>query len=114
MITADSLYLFSHSFYAVVVIVGRPTNRNLADYDDAKAYVSGAPYYITAAWSGVNITRVPAIYIIGNESVTYANGTKYLNAKLSAGSQYTFFVWIDLDSDLNVRPLYLLCLHFIS
>ena len=111
VVTANSLYLFSHSFYAVVVILGRPTNQNQADYDDAKAYVPGATYYITAAWSGANITRVPATYVIGNESVTYANGVKYLNAKLSSGSQYTFFVWIDLNSDLNVRPLYLLCLY---
>lgn len=100
-----------YSFYAVVVILGRPTNQNQADYDDAKAYVPGATYYITAAWSGPNITRVPIAYVIGNESITYANGIKYLNAKLSSGSEYTFLVWIDLNSDLNVRPLYSLCLY---
>ena len=68
-------------------------------------------YYITAAWSGGNVTRVPLNYIIGNESVTYADGMKYVNAKLSAGSTYTIFVWIDLKSDVPVRALYMSVLY---
>ena len=71
------------------------------DYDDAKAFTPDvyAPYYITAAWSDVNVTRVPLRYVIGNESVTYANGVRYLNARLESGSDYSFFVRIDLGSD---------------
>ena len=64
------------------------------DYDDAKPYTPNAPYYITAAWSKENVTRVPFNYIVGNESVTYADGITYLNAKLKSGTAYTFFAWI--------------------
>ena len=78
-------------------------NRKQSDYDDAKPYTSGAPYYVTAAWSRENLTRVPENFIIGDETVTYADGEMYLNARLSSGSDYTFFVRIDLKSDLNVR-----------
>ncbi|CAI8028275.1 Receptor-type tyrosine-protein phosphatase delta [Geodia barretti] len=35
----------------------------------------------------------------GNESVTYANGVRYMNARLESGSDYSFFVRIDLRSD---------------
>ena len=85
------------------MIRGTPENIQQTDYDDATAYMLDDPYYITAAWSGENVTRVPLNYIIGNESVTYANGVKYVNAKLSAGSSYTIFIWIDLRSDIPVR-----------
>ena len=100
---------FLYSLYAVIVIQGTKENINLADYDDATAYRLDDTYYITAAWSGENVTRVPLTYIIGNESVTYADGVKYLNAKLRAGTAYTIFVWIDLKSDLTVRTLSLVC-----
>ena len=85
----------------MVVIRGAPLSTNQEDYDDAKPYTpdSSAPYYITAAWANENVTRVPVTYIVGNESVTYANGAMYLNAKLKSGSEYTFFVQIDLKSD---------------
>ena len=73
-----------------------------SDYDDAKPYTPDATYYITAAWSKENVTRVPERYIVGNESVTFADGDTYLNAKLKSGSDYTFFAWIDLKSDLPV------------
>ena len=110
--------MFLYSFYAVVVIQGTPSNMNQANYDDATAYMPGAAYYITAAWSGENVTRVPASYILGNESVSYANGVAYLNAKLSSGSDYTFFVWIDLKSDLDVREhcrlILLLYLYYVD
>ena len=69
------------------------------DYDDAKAFTPESLYYITAAWASENVTRVPLSYIIGNESVTYANGVTYLNARLKSGSTYTFFIQIDLKSD---------------
>ena len=87
------------------MIKGAPENIQLTDYDDATAYMRNDPYYITAAWAGENVTRVPLDYIVGSESVTYANGVKYVNAKLSAGSTYTIFIWIDLRSDIPVRAL---------
>ena len=68
------------------------------DYDDAKVYTPDV-YNITAAWSNANITRVPLRYVIGNECVTYANGVRYMNARLESGSDYSFFVRIDLRSD---------------
>ena len=84
----------------MIVIKGTPFNNEQSDYDGAMAYVPGAPYYITAAWAGVNLTLVPMTYIIGNELISYADGVKYLNAKLDAGSDYTLFVRIDLQSDI--------------
>ena len=70
------------------------------DYDDAKAFTPEATYYITAAWARENVTRVPINFVVGNESVTYADGVKYLNARLSSGSSYSFFAIIDLQSDI--------------
>ena len=84
----------------MIVIQERPLKRQ-EEYDDAKAFTPDAyaPYYITAAWANENVTRVPFTYVVGNGSVSYANGVRYLNAGLRTGSDYTFFVWIDLMSD---------------
>ena len=83
----------------MIVVRGR-AGEDQSVYDDAGPYQSGAEYYITAAWAGANVTRVPDSFIIGNGSVSYADGRTYVNAKLSSNSRYTVFVRIDLDSDV--------------
>ena len=95
------LFFFPCSFYAVVLVRGYQGNTKQHDYDNASAYdpTTFTQYYITAAWANENVTRVPQRYVIGNESVTYANGVRYLNARLESGSEYSFFVRIDLKSD---------------
>ena len=71
------------------------------DYDDAEAYTPGAQYYITAVWSRENLTHVPMTYTVGDESVSYANGISYLNAKLKSNTDYSFSVWIELEPEVR-------------
>ena len=96
-------------FYAVIVVRGKVRDADQSDYDMAQAYTGNAKYYITAAWSGENLTVVPEKYKVGDESVSYANGLRYRNAELDSGSEYTFLVWIDLDSDIVRFTYTVLC-----
>ena len=86
-------------FYAIVVVRTAPSE-NQTLYDEAGPFDSDVSYYITAAWSGENITKVPEMFTIGNESVTYADGSTFVNVRLREDTSYTIFVWIDLESDL--------------
>ncbi len=71
-----------------------------SEFNDARAYDPDdleQTYYITAAWDDPD--RVPVSYIVGNESITEAGGVQYLNARLSASTEYAIFVRVEIASD---------------
>ena len=93
----------SYSFYAVVVVCSRTPDANQAVYIDAEPYVSGASYYIAAAWARENISRVPSSLTVGDGSTTLANMVVYRNAELSSDTDYSIFVRIDIESDAGPK-----------
>ena len=99
--TASYFPLFSLcSFYAVVIVLGSaPVEQST--YSDATSYQAGDTYYITAAWDKETIDNVPAVFAIGDGSVTVANGITYENVKLKPDSRYSVFVRIDIQSDIS-------------
>ena len=106
-----SIFYFQHSFYAVVVVRSETPSANQAVYNNAGPYMQGVSYYITAAWAGENISRVPNSYTVGNGSTTVANTVVYRNAELNPATDYSFFVRIDIQSDTGGEVLYLNAFH---
>ena len=82
-----------------MVVRSETPSPNQAVYDDADPYRRDAPYYITAAWAGENISSVPDSYTVGDGSTTVANTMVYRNAELSSSTRYGIFVRIDIESD---------------
>ena len=96
----------------MVVVRSETPSANQAVYDDADPYRRDAPYYITAAWAGENISRVPYSYTVGDGSTTVANRMVYTNAELNPATVYSVFVRIDIASDAGVQQvLYLNVFH---
>jgi hypothetical protein len=87
-----------------VVVVGR-AEEDMNIYNNAQAYFSGAPYYITAAWDEEDVYagRVPAGIVVGDEIVhivdTSGGPVIYTNVGLRSNTQYTIFTRYDLMSD---------------
>ena len=106
-----SIFYFQHSFYAVVVVRSETPSANQAMYNDAGPYRRDAPYYVTAAWAGENISRVPDSYTVGDGSTTVADRVVYTNAELNPATDYSFFVRIDIQSDTGGEVLYLYAFH---
>ena len=83
----------------MVVVRSRNPDTNQAVYNDAGAYFSDSPYYITAAWARENISRIPSSLTVGDGSITLANMVVYTNAELSSNTGYGIFIRIDIESD---------------
>jgi hypothetical protein len=88
-----------------VVVVGR-AEEDMNLYNNAQAYFSGAPYYITAAWDEEDVYagRVPARIVVGDGVVynmvdTSRGPITYTNVELRSNTQYTIFTRYDLMSD---------------
>ena len=73
------------------------TAENQAVYDNAGPYTNDAFYYITAAWSRENISRVPESYTVGDGSRTLANMMVYTNTNLKSNTRYGIFIRIDIQ-----------------
>ena len=95
----------------MVVVRSETPSANQAMYNDARPYMQDAPYYITAAWAGENISSVPHSYTVGNGSTTVANRMVYTNAELNPATVYSVFVRIDIASDTGGEVLYLNAFH---
>ena len=64
--------------------------------------MSGATYYIAAAWD--NSESVPNQLTVGDGTRTTVRGVEYVNVQLSAGTSYGFLVRVEIVSD-NGEPL---------
>jgi hypothetical protein len=88
-------------------VVAGTAEENMNLYNNAQAYFSGAPYYITAAWDEEDIYtgRVPAGIIIGDGIVyivdTSGGPVTYTNVGLVLNTQYNIFTRYDIMSDDN-------------
>ena len=91
-----------------MVVRGKTPSANQAVYNNAGHYMQNASYYITAAWAGENISRVPDSYTVGNGSTTVANTVVYRNAELNPDTDYSFFVRIDIESDAGGEVILML------
>ena len=96
-----------------MVVRSETPSPNQAVYDDADPYRRDAPYYITAAWAGENISSVPDSYTVGDGSTTVANTVVYTNAELNPATDYSLFVRIDIESDAGGEVI-LMLMYFHS
>ena len=66
-----------------------------------------ASYYIAAAWdeNAIRAGQVPSVFIVGDQSLTTANGKDYVNAPLDSNTRYGVFVRYDINSDVSLEPL---------
>ena len=96
-----------------MVVRSETPSPNQAVYDDADPYRRDAPYYITAAWAGENISSVPDSYTVGDGSTTVANTVVYTNAELNPATDYSLFVRIDIESDAGGEVI-LMLIYFHS
>lgn len=87
----------------MVVVINPPENLQPSNYLDAKRFgmVPAASYNITAAWSEHDIQTggVPMMYVVGDNSSTFANGLQYVNTKLNSNTTYGTFVRYELAPD---------------
>ena len=89
----------TYRFYAVIVVRSPPVGANSSSYADAGPYddETKPQYYITAAWS--SLEDVPSSFAIGDEIITAVGGVVYENVPLNCGTDYAFFVRIDIQPD---------------
>ena len=59
-------------------------------------------YYIAAAWDKPG--EIPNSIMIGDGTITIVNGVNYTNVQLEPGTEYAFFVMVEIISDDN-QPL---------
>ena len=87
----------------MVIVINPPENLQPSNYLDAKQFgvVPAASYNITAAWSENDIQAggVPEMYVVGDNSTTFANGIQYINARLNSNTTYGTFVRYGLAPD---------------
>ena len=100
---ALTLFLFLSSFVAVVVVRNPPEELQTSVYLDAQPFdvESNVDYYITAAWSENDIQAgvVPEMFVVGDGSMTLANGTEYTNGRLNSDTPYVTFVRYEIAPD---------------
>ena len=109
--------LFLCSLYAVVVVRGQ-VSPGQTSYSAATSSISGAEYYITAAWDEDTLDQVPSTYVVGDGSRTIANGTTYNNVGLRSNTRYTIFIRIiirsDVPNEVSIKNMFLTAIVYME
>lgn len=92
-----------------MVVEGTQDISDLSAFDNASPYVSGVPYYITAAWDEdavYSVSGVPSPVSVGDGSIFSADfrgvsNRDFPNVPLRADTTYYTFVRYDIENDLG-------------